>query len=68
MGLEKKRNLRQIEFVFADGKLLPDCHCLYHNLVEEDGKVIAKTNERENVSNKAALKLIIDAPVFIEGK
>lgn len=45
--LEKQRNLKRIEFSFADGKILEGCHCVYDDCVIEDGVRIAGTNHRE---------------------
>ena len=45
--LEKKRNLRKIELTFTDDLIHSDCHCVYHDIIEEDGKQIAKTVHRE---------------------
>ena len=52
MALEKKRQLRKMEFTFTDEKVHPDCHCEYHNVILEDGVEISRSKHRE-VENHA---------------
>lgn len=47
MALEKKRVLRRVELTFTDGKLHPECHCVYQDQVLEDGEIIMANNHRE---------------------
>lgn len=48
MALEKKKQLRKMEYVFTEGEVHPTVHCLYHIIIEEDGVEISRTNHREN--------------------
>ena len=47
MALEKKKNLRRIEFTFTDGEVHPQCHCVYENTIMEDGVELMRKNHRE---------------------
>ena len=65
MALEKQKNLRRIEFTFADGMVLEDAHLLYHIEFLEDGKKLSKTNHREVMKVKDALALVDQAEILI---
>lgn len=57
--LEKKRVLRNIELTFTDDKLHPECHCIYHDVILEDGIELTKKVYREvRLSNQVKQDLV----------
>lgn len=64
MALEKKKNLRKLEFIFTDGEINPVCHCEYEICIIEDSQEIAKSKHRENMDVKEAKAMIQDAKVL----
>jgi len=47
MVLEKRRELRRMEYTFTDDKLHPVCHCMYQDCIYDDGELVASSNLRE---------------------
>jgi len=65
MALKKKKQLRKIELTFTGDLIHPDCHCIYHNVIEEDGKEIAKTIHREVDSVTKVIENLSSRKVYI---
>lgn len=64
MTLEKKRTLRRVEFICTDDKRNPVAHLEYEAQVLEDGKEIANTIHRENISCVEALSLLQEMETY----
>lgn len=65
MTLEKKRVLAKMEFSFTEGKIHQDCHCVYHDVIYEDGVQIAVREIREVSNSDNASTMIQQADKFI---
>ena len=66
MALEKKKQLRNIEFTFTNGEVHPECHCVYHEVIEEDGMEIAKNVLREVNDSADTLSILNQKEQYIQ--
>lgn len=57
--LQKRKELRKVEFTFTDSKIHPECHVEYNMIITEDDKEIAITKSRE-------VKSLIDVKEIIQ--
>lgn len=57
MALEKKRYLRRVEFTFTDDEVHPQCHHEYVTVILEDGKEVARSNERDVVDSVESMRM-----------
>lgn len=60
MVLEKKSNLRKVEFTFTDGKIHPECICEYNIIIMDDSKQIAQSKHREVKNIEEGKKYLLE--------
>ncbi|HET9433060.1 MAG TPA: hypothetical protein VFO37_04850 [Chitinophagaceae bacterium] len=49
MALDEKTELREMTFIFTDGKVNPDVNCKYITTILRDGIEISRSVHRKNV-------------------
>ena len=63
--LEKKINLRSVEFVFTDDQVHASCNCEYQIVITEDGKEISRNTFRESSTIEQSRDLILTAQTYV---
>lgn len=58
MSLEKKKNLRKVEFTCTNNECHPSAHLQYDIVVLENGREVASSVHRETVARKDALEMV----------
>ena len=64
--LEKKINLRRIEFIFTDDQIHEECHCEYNLIITEDGQEISRQNHRSMEKTADAIGTISAAKTYVQ--
>jgi hypothetical protein len=61
--LEKKVNLRKLEFTFSDDMLHKICHFEYAISILEDGQEISRSNHREIKDCEEGKKVVMNCKI-----